>query len=415
MTLMRDVVVVGAGIIGLAVARRLTEVYPSTSVTVVDKEDVVASHQTGHNSGVVHAGLYYPPGSLKAVLCRRGMSLLREYCAEKSIAYEEVGKLVVAANGAEVPALDAIERRSTENGVPGLRRLGSAEIGELEPHVRGVAALHSPKTAITDFPAVARAYADDVVAAGGTLALGHEVTDIQQRPGHARVRTTRGDFAADHVVICAGLHSDRVAKLAGDEGEPAIVPFRGEYLDLVPSKHSLVNGLIYPVPDPSYPFLGVHFTKHVDGSVDIGPNAVLAFAREGYHLRDVVPRDLVDALRWPGFRRLARRHWRMGLQEMLGSVSQRVFVQRAQRYVPSLRVTDVVPAHAGVRAQALDADGGLVDDFRIHDLGRVTAVRNAPSPAATSSLAIAEYVVERVASGVASPRSVASAGGAVER
>jgi L-2-hydroxyglutarate oxidase LhgO len=390
------VTVIGGGIVGLAVARQLTLTVPDVAVTVVDKEADIARHQTGHNSGVVHAGLYYKPGSLKATLCRRGMSMLREYCSDKGIPYNEVGKLVVAVDGDEVAPLREIERRSIENQVPGLRWLDAAAMRELEPNVDGVAALHSPRTAITDFPAVARAYADDVVAAGGRLRLGMEVTGLVRDGTGVWVRTAKGGFPTDYVVICAGLHSDRVARLAGDEAEPAIVPFRGEYLDLVPEKRNLVNGLIYPVPDPSYPFLGVHFTRRVDGGLDIGPNAVLAFSREGYRRSDVSLRDLSAAVRWPGFRRLARTHWRMGLGEMAGSASRRLFVSRAQRYVPQLQVGDVVPAHAGVRAQALDRDGGLVDDFRIHHLDRVTAVRNAPSPAATSSMAIAEHVVEQV-------------------
>jgi L-2-hydroxyglutarate oxidase LhgO len=396
MNAVKHVCVVGAGIVGLAVARRLALSYPGLVVTVLDKEAEVARHQTGHNSGVVHAGLYYQPGSLKATLCRRGMSLLRQYCQEKGIAYEEVGKLVVAVDDDEVAGLREIERRSTQNQVPGLLWLDPAAMRELEPNVTGRAALHSPRTAITDFTAVTRAYAEDVVAAGGRLLLGTEVTGIIRQPGGVRVRTSMGDVSADHVVICAGLQSDRVAAMAGDGAEPAIVPFRGEYLDLVPEKRDLVNGLIYPVPDPGYPFLGVHFTRRVDGGLDIGPNAVLALAREGYRRRDVAWRDLADAMRWPGFRRLARQHWRMGLGEMAGSASRRLFVKRAQRYVPALQVSDVIPAHAGVRAQALDRDGSLVDDFRIHHLGAVTAVRNAPSPAATSSLAIADHVVAQM-------------------
>jgi L-2-hydroxyglutarate oxidase LhgO len=328
------------------------------------------------------------------------MSMLREYCAEKNIPYDEVGKLVVAVDADEVSALAEIERRSLENQVPGLRRLDAAGIRELEPNVVGLAALHSPRTAITDFPAVARAYADDVVAAGGHVRLDTEVVAIVTDNGNVWVRTSNGGFPADHVIICAGLQSDRVAALAGDDPEPAIVPFRGEYLDLVPSKRGLVNGLIYPVPDPNYPFLGVHFTRRVDGGLDIGPNAVLAFAREGYRRTDIEWTDLSDAIRWPGFRALARQHWRMGLGEMAGSASRRLFVKRAQRYVPSIRACDVVPAHAGVRAQALDRDGSLVDDFRIHHLGPVTAIRNAPSPAATSSMAIAEHVVGQLAAQV---------------
>jgi L-2-hydroxyglutarate oxidase LhgO len=391
------VCVVGAGIVGLAIARQISSTHPGVEVTVIDKESAVALHQTGHNSGVVHAGLYYKPGSLKATLCRRGMSLLKEYTQEKGIPYDEVGKLVVAVDATEAEALAEIEQRSTVNRVPGLRRLDAAGIRELEPNVTGVSALHSPRTAITDFSAVTRAYAADVVAAGGQVLLGAEVTGVRQTADGVLVRTPTDVLSFDRLVICAGLQSDRVAAMAGDVAAPAIVPFRGEYLDLVPGKRDLVRGLVYPVPDPSYPFLGVHFTRRVDGGLDVGPNAVFAFAREGYRRSDIRWRDLSDAVRWPGFRRLARQHWRMGLEEMAGSASRALFVRRAQRYVPQLRASDVVPAHAGVRAQAVDRDGGLVDDFRIHDLGRVTAVRNAPSPAATSSMAIAEHVVGQMA------------------
>lgn len=401
---MDHVVVVGAGIVGLAVARAVAQEYPDSIVTVLDKEPRIAAHQTGHNSGVVHAGLYYAPGSLKARLCRRGMTLLREYCAEKGIAYDEAGKLVIAADDTEVERLRAIEQRSIQNEVPGLRWLGSSEISELEPNAVGKAALHSPRTAITDFEAVAHGYADDVMAAGGRVLLNTPVTGIRRNGGQVRVETPKGQFAANHVILCGGLHSDRLAKLAGDSDEPAIVPFRGEYLDLVPNRRDLVNGLIYPVPDPSYPFLGVHFTRHVDGRVDIGPNAVLALAREGYRFGDVVWKDIAHTVGWPGFRALAREHWRMGIDEVLGSLSRSRFVTRAQRYVPSLTTSDVRPGGAGVRAQALDRNGDLVDDFRINHLEGVTAVRNAPSPAATSSLAIAEHVLAEIVRHAGLPR-----------
>jgi L-2-hydroxyglutarate oxidase LhgO len=342
----------------------------------------------------VHAGLYYPRDSLKARLCRRGMGLLKDYCQDRGIPYVECGKTVVALTPDEVPRLRDIEERATHNGVPGLRWLSPAEIREHEPHVVGVAGLHSPSTAIVDFAAVTRAYADDVAAGGGKLLLGSRV-DAITRDG-AVVHVDAGDerHTVDHLVLCAGLHSDRVARLAGDDRGPAIVPFRGEYLVMRPERAHLVRGLVYPVPDPRYPFLGVHFTRRVDGTVDIGPNAVLSTAREGYRRSDLVWRDLAETLAWPGFRRLARQHWRMGLTEMRGSLSRRAFVAGARRYLPELTTADVDGRHAGVRAQALDRDGTLVDDFRISRLGRVTAVRNAPSPAATSSLAIAEHLCE---------------------
>ncbi|MBA9007501.1 MULTISPECIES: L-2-hydroxyglutarate oxidase [Thermomonospora] len=388
---MTSIGVVGGGIIGLATARRLAA--SGTRVTVLEKEDRLAAHQTGHNSGVAHAGLYYAPGSLKATLCRRGIGLLKEYCAERGLPYVECGKVVVARHAGEVSRLREIRRRATANGVPGLRWLDAAGLREVEPHAAGVAALHSPHTAIVDFPAVARAFAEDVTEAGGTVRLGFEVTRIRRSGGRVVVNE---ELAFDRLVVCAGLQSDRVARLAGDDPAPAIVPFRGEYYRLAPHRTDLVRGLIYPVPDPRYPFLGVHFTRRVDGGVDVGPNAVLALAREGYRRRDLHPADVWETLRWPGFRRLARRHWRTGLREMYGSAVKRAFAAEARSFVPELRVADLVPAPAGVRAQAVDPDGSLVDDFRIGRLGPVVTVRNAPSPAATSSLAIAEHVAAQV-------------------
>jgi L-2-hydroxyglutarate oxidase LhgO len=385
--------VVGAGIIGLAVARRLLEVRPGSAVTVFDKEPEVGRHQTGHNSGVVHAGLYYPRDSLKARLCRRGVGLLRDYCADRGIEYVECGKTVVALTDDEVPRLRDIADRATHNGVPALQWLDPVGIREHEPHVTGVAGLHSPTTAIVDFGAVTRAYAADVIASGGQLRLNSKVEAIRRAGDVVHLEAGGERHTFDHVVVCAGLQSDRVARLAGDDREPVIVPFRGEYLTMRADRSDLVRGLVYPVPDPRYPFLGVHFTRRVDGRVDIGPNAVLATAREGYRRSDLTPRDLVETLAWPGFRRLARQHWRMGAAELRGSLSRRAFVAGARRYLPELTVADVDGRHAGVRAQALDRDGSLVDDFRISHLGRVTAVRNAPSPAATSSLAIAEHLV----------------------
>ncbi|KAB2380069.1 L-2-hydroxyglutarate oxidase [Actinomadura montaniterrae] len=388
--------VVGAGILGLAVARRLTATRPDARVTVLDKEARVAAHQTGHNSGVAHAGLYYAPGSLKATLCRRGIGLLKDYCAEKGLPYEECGKVVVARDAGEIGPLEEIERRATANGVPGLRRLTGAELREIEPHAAGVAALHSPTTAIVDFPAVARAFAADVTAAGGEVRLGFEVVRLGRAGDRVRVGSPDEELLFDLLIVCAGLQSDRVARLAGDSPEPAIVPFRGEYYRLVPSRTDLVRGLIYPVPDPRYPFLGVHFTRRVDGGVDVGPNAVLALAREGYRRRDVRPADLWETLRFPGFRHLARRHWRTGAKELYGSAVKRAFVAQARGFVPELTADDVVAAPAGVRAQAVDPDGSLVDDFRVGRVGPVVTVRNAPSPAATSSLAIAEHVTARL-------------------
>lgn len=386
----------GAGLVGLAVGRRLAR--DGHAVTVFDKEPDVAVHQSGHNSGVVHAGVYYAAGSLKATLCRRGVGLLREFCAEHQIDYREIGKVVVARDRVEAQRLEDVEQRARANGVPGLRRLDPDGLRELEPNVVGVAALHSPTTAIVDYRAVARAMATDIEAVGGRLLLGAPVTAIEPA-GAGRVRVVAGgqEHRFDRLVICAGLQSDRVARLAGDTASPAIVPFRGEYYRLRPERADLVRGLVYPVPDPAYPFLGVHLTPRVDGSVDIGPNAVLAAAREGYRRRDVALRDLGTLARSPGAGRLFRAHWRAGVHELHASLSTRTFVAAARAYVPALSVADVVRAPAGVRAQAVDADGTLVDDFRISRLGPVTAIRNAPSPAATASLAIADHLVDQLA------------------
>ncbi|WP_046472166.1 L-2-hydroxyglutarate oxidase [Allosalinactinospora lopnorensis] len=386
--------VIGGGIIGSAVARRLLQVRPDAAVTLIEKEPSVGTHQSGRNSGVVHAGLYYRPGSLKATLCRRGVRLLREFCEEHAISYVECGKVLVALDERERSRLSDIADRAHANGVPGVRVLDAAELREIEPGTAGIAGLHSPSTAIADFAAVTRYLAADVEDRGGTVRTGCEVTALRESGEEVVVEAANGYREAfDLVVVCAGLHSDRVARLAGAPADPSIVPFRGEYYALRQHRRSLVNGLVYPVPDPRYPFLGVHVTPRVDGSVLIGPNAILATAREGYRRRDIDRREIMETLRRLGFPTLAARHWRTGVTEMAGSLSTRVFVSRARRYLPGLRTSDVVPAPSGVRAQALGADGSLLDDFRINRRGRTICVRNAPSPAATSSLAIAEHIV----------------------
>ena len=392
--------VIGGGILGAAVALRLTETGVFDQVTVLEKEPELAQHQTGRNSGVVHAGLYYAPGSLKARLCRRGVGMLREFCAEHGVAYEEIGKVLVALDAAEAGRLAGIEDRARENGVPGVRRLGPDELRELEPHVVGVAGLHSPTTAIADFPGVTRVMAQLVSRAGGRVLTSTEVVDLEEAPLGVVVTTEdplgRTVEVYDEVVICAGLHADRLARKVGGSVTPRIVPFRGEYYVLVPERRSLVRGLVYPVPDPRYPFLGVHLTPRVDGEVLVGPNAVLALGREGYTWRRMSGRDLAQAVGNRGFATFARAHWRTGVTEVAGSLSRRRFVRAAQRYVPELTVDDVVRGPAGIRAQAMEADGSLLDDFRIERHGRVTALRNAPSPAATSSMAIAEHLVAEV-------------------
>ena len=391
--------VVGGGIIGAAVARRLVEQDSDAQVTLLEKEDSVAQHQTGRNSGVIHAGLYYLPGSLKATLCRRGAFLLRAFCDEQEIAYRECGKVLVALDAEEASRLQGIAARAEANGVPWLRHLNAEGLRELEPHVVGVAGLHSPTTAIVDFAAVTRALASDARARGATVRTGAHVTAVRQSKAEVVLTAAAEEAAYDRVILCAGLQSDRVAALAGDPLAPRIVPFRGEYLTLREDRRYLARGLIYPVPDPRYPFLGVHLTPRIDGEVLIGPNAVLSLARERYGRFAISLPDLADTLAYPGFRHFARQHWRTGVTEMRGSFSRRVFLAAARRYVPELRAEDVVPGPTGIRAQAVDPDGSLVDDFRVSRRGNILAVRNAPSPAATSALAIAEHIISLLTSG----------------
>ena len=392
----RSIGIVGGGIVGLAIGRELALRHPAARVVVFEAEDQLGRHQTGHNSGVVHAGIYYKPGSLKAELCTLGRTLLKEYCTERGLPYAECGKLVVAVQESELGRLADLETTAGQNGVPGLRRLDPAGIREIEPFGAGIAALHSPATAITDYVAVARAYAADIEAAGGEIHLSTRVTGVVRRAGATEVTTAAGPFSVDHLVLCAGLQSDRVAGLAGGEDGPRIVPFRGEYLSVTTAKRDLVRGMIYPVPDPRYPFLGVHFTRRVSGELEVGPNAVLALDRDRYGRAAASVRDLRSLASWPGFWRMARAHWRTGVREVASSVSIRAYMRAATRYVPAIGPADVVRAGAGLRAQAVDRDGSLVDDFRISSSDGITAVRNAPSPAATSSLAIARHVVDRM-------------------
>ncbi len=385
--------VIGGGIVGLAVARELTLRYPGLAVTVFDKEDRVAAHQSGHNSGVVHAGLYYAPGSLKARLCVRGGSLLREFCQQHGIRLLKLGKLVVASSDDERPGLAEIERRALANGVPGLRRVTRTGIGEIEPYVRGVAALYSPHTASVDFTGMCQALAGEITAAGGTVRLGTPIGSVGQDDRGVTVRSGPRAWTFDQLIVCAGLTGDQLAAQLGGLADMRIVPFRGEYYELRPAARHRVRGMVYPVPDPRYPFLGVHLTRGVDGGVHVGPNAVLALALEGYRWGDIGLRDLRDIGSWPGTWRLVGRHWRNGLKEMAGSLVKHRYLADVRTYLPDMEPVDLVRSTAGVRAQAVRRDGGLVDDFVLHSAGRVMLVRNAPSPAATSSLAIAEYVV----------------------
>ncbi len=389
-----DLAVVGGGIVGLAVARELLARHPRLSLCVLEREREIGAHQTGHNSGVIHAGVYYAPGSLKARLCVEGARELYEYCEQRGIAHERCGKLVVAIDPSELERLAELERRGIANGVPGIRRVDVDEIRALEPHAMGIAAIHSPATGITDFGSVARAFAADVVAAGGSVHTGCCVEHVQAGARRLGLRHAGGVTEVGHAVFCAGAWSDRLAVACGADPNPRIVPFRGAYLRLRPERRQLVSSLIYPVPDPALPFLGVHLTRTIDGEVLIGPTALLAGARDAYELRRVRPRDLADTLRWPGSWRMFRRWWRTGVSEARHAASRAAFVRAAARYVPELRLGDVEPAFAGVRAQALGRNGRLVDDFVFSATERALHVRNAPSPAATSSLAIGRHVVD---------------------
>jgi (S)-2-hydroxyglutarate dehydrogenase len=385
---------IGAGILGLAVARELLSRSPGLALTVLEKEAAIARHQTGHNSGVIHSGIYYAPGSLKAELCVEGARRMYEFCADKGIRTERCGKVIVAADESEVPRLDELKRRGEANGVPGLEEIGPDRLAELEPHVVGVRALHSPATGIVDFKLVARALAEEVVERGGRILIGQAVRGIASNGGGVRVSTSQGSFSADRLVTCAGLQSDRLAAMTGAPRTPRIVPFRGTYYALSERARSLVNGLVYPVPDPTFPFLGVHFTKQISGEIWAGPNAVLAFAREGYRLRDLRRRDLWETLSYRGFRLMARRYWRTGLSEAWGEVSKRAFVAAMRKQVPAVGLADLGARHAGVRAQAVAEDGTRLDDFWLDETPNVTHIRNAPSPAATSSLALARRIVD---------------------
>lgn len=393
-----DVVVVGAGIVGLATARAIQEANPRASVMVLEKEDAIAAHQSGRNSGVIHAGVYYPPGSDKARLCAAGRASMVEYCRERGIAVEVCGKVVVAVDEPERPQLAELQRRCTLNSVRTTLIDGDG-LRELEPHAAGVAALHVPDTGITDYGAVCRSLGSELEAAGGDLRLEAAVISGSDGADGLVLETTVGDVQAGRVVNCAGLHADRIATAISGQGGAnglTIIPFRGEYSELVPGRAQLVRNLIYPVPDPQFPFLGVHLTRGVDGHVHIGPNAVLALAREGYSWRRVVLTDLGATVRSRGFRKLARRYWRYGLGEMSRSVSKRRFTRAIQRLVPDVRRDDLERAPAGVRAQALTADGALVDDFAFHQMGRALHVLNAPSPAATASLEIGRMIAARL-------------------
>ncbi len=392
---MYDFSIVGGGIVGLATALALGRRFPGARILLLEKESTWAAHQSGHNSGVIHAGIYYTPGSDKARLCREGSRLLVQFCREHHIAHTLCGKVIVATSVLELPGLERLFRRGVANGLA-VRQVTREEVSEHEPHVQCVAGLYVPETGIVDYAQVAVAYARVAAAQGAELRLSTTVMGIKpDGTGHI-LETSAGSFQSRFLINCAGLHSDRIARLAGSRPEAQIVPFRGEYYELVPEKRHLVRTLIYPVPNPEFPFLGVHFTRMIDGSVHAGPNAVLSFKREGYRKSDLDLIDLAEVLAYPGFWKLGVRHWQEGAKEIWRSVSKAAFVRSLQRLVPEVSADDVVPAGAGVRAQALRRDGRLVDDFLFVEAGNALHVCNAPSPAATSSLAIGQAIAQRV-------------------
>ena len=387
-----DIAVIGAGILGTATAMRLAQAYPRYRVGVIEKEAEVAAHQSGHNSGVIHSGIYYAPGSLKAKNCVAGAGELIDFCRENAIPYELCGKVIVATREDELPRLEELHRRGVANGVPGLELIDAARLREIEPHAAGISGLYSPDTGIVDYRDVTRAYAARLQAAGGELLLGARVEAIDRRAEAVRLRTSGGDVEARYLINCAGLYSDSIARLMGLGDDLRIIPFRGEYYFLRPAVRGLVNGLIYPVPDPRFPFLGVHFTKTIHGRIEAGPNAVLALAREGYRKATLSPRESLAMLRFKGFWSMAARYWRTGAQEVYRSFSKAAFATALQRLVPEVRPGDLERGGAGVRAQAVDGGGWLIDDFRIVEAQGAIHVLNAPSPGATASLAISRDI-----------------------
>jgi L-2-hydroxyglutarate oxidase LhgO len=391
-----DVAIIGAGIVGLAIGLELTERFPRCSVAIVDKENFVAAHQTSHNSGVVHSGVYYRPGSLKAKLCTEGAHSLLRFCQDHQVPYDICGKVIVATHDSELPRLEELFHKGQGNGLRGMRMLDTGEIHEIEPHAAGIRGIHIPGTAIVDYRKVAETYADLIAARGGTILLSHEVVGVRRSGNATIIETSHGPIHAKLVINCAGLQSDRVSRMAKAKLDLSIVPFRGEYYEIAPAKHYLVRGLIYPVPDPQFPFLGVHFTRRIGGGVEAGPNAVWAWKREGYSKRSFSTRDVLDAATFPGFWVMAAKHWRMSLGEYYRSWNKHAFVHALQRLIPELVEDDLIPGGSGVRAQAVAMDGKLIDDFHIAYTDGMVHVSNVPSPAATASLAIARHIVDTV-------------------
>ncbi|MDQ8199183.1 L-2-hydroxyglutarate oxidase [Pelagicoccus enzymogenes] len=391
-----DIVIIGAGIVGLATAQKYLSQHPGKRLLVLDKEDRLAAHQTGRNSGVIHSGIYYKPGSLKATNCRDGYHQLVAFCQKHDIPHEICGKLIVATREDELPRLEALHQRAQANGLENVTRLSAEQIADYEPHATGIAALRVPQTGIVDYHALCRALAQEITAAGGTIQLQTRLLEIVESNDQLVLETSQGTIAAKQLCTCAGLHSDRLARQTDPEISLRIIPFRGEYYELTPEAQHLVKHLIYPVPDPAFPFLGVHFTRMTSGGIEAGPNAVLALAREGYTWSDINLRDLLDTFAWPGFWTLAKRHWRMGSDEIVRSLSKKAFTHALQRLIPEIQESDLHTAPSGVRAQACHSDGSLLDDFHFEQHRRILHVCNAPSPAATAALSIADSIVEQM-------------------
>jgi L-2-hydroxyglutarate oxidase len=388
----KDIIIIGGGIVGLATALHITQVNPSLKVLVIEKEDRIAKHQTGNNSGVIHSGLYYKPGSLKATNCINGYHKMITFCDEHNIPYELCGKIVVASNKEEVILMNNLLERGKQNGLEGMKVLKQEELAEYEPHVKGVAGIHVPQTGIVDYIKVSEKYAELIQKAGGEILLSTKVVDISSNATSSTVVTNNATYQGKLIINCAGLYSDKIAKLTQEKLNVKIIPFRGEYYKLTAEKEYLVKDLIYPVPDPNFPFLGVHFTRMAKGGVEAGPNAVLAFQREGYKKSDINIPELAETLAWPGFQKVAMKYWKTGMGEMYRSFSKTAFTKALQKLIPEIQESDLTTGGAGVRAQACDRNGGLIDDFLILEDERTINVLNAPSPAATSSLSIGESV-----------------------
>lgn len=392
-----NIIIIGGGVVGLGVALEITRRFPRLRLLVLEKESGVAQHQSGHNSGVIHSGIYYKPGSMKARLCVAGASAMVEFCREHGVAHQVCGKAIVATRADELPRLAQLLERGKANGLGGLRLIGPEELREIEPYATGLQALVVPSTGVTDYAKVGEKYAEMISAPGGTILTSAPATGIRRLADEIVVETPRGAFSTTSLINCAGLYSDRIARMAGDDPGVMIVPFRGEYYDLIPERAALVRALIYPVPDPRFPFLGVHFTRRITGRVDAGPNAVLALAREGYRHTDINVRDLAASLAFAGFWRMARQHWRHGMEEWQRSLSKGAFVRALQQLLPEIGESDLVPGGSGVRAQALRRDGTLVDDFQFVPSRKMLHVINVPSPAATASLMIGKTIVDTAA------------------